>query len=370
MKIKRLELTSFRNYESLRIDLEEGCNIFYGNNAQGKTNILEGIYLSCTTKSHKKSKDQEMIRFGDDEAHLRVYIEKNEVEQKIDMHLNRSRRKSIAVNGQPIKRAAELLGIANIIFFSPEDINMIKSGPSERRRFVDMDLSQLDGVYLSSLSQYSRSLEQKNKLLRDASYFEDPSFNGMLDVWDEKLIEYGTEIIKRRKDFLEELNLILKEKNREITGLDEELSCDYEPDTDIERYREKLFSGRKTDLKRGSTSTGPHRDDIRFSLNNVDLRKYGSQGQQRSASLSVKLSEIDLFKKRINDSPVLMLDDVLSELDSSRQRCLLSSIGNIQTLITCTGLDELIKNDFIKDKVFFVENATVIKKERSCINKL
>ncbi len=364
MKIKRLELTSFRNYESLELDFDEGSNIFYGNNAQGKTNILEGIFLSCTTRSHKKSKDREVIRFGDEEAHLRVYIEKKDIEYKIDMHLKRNQKKYIAVNNQPIKKAAELLGIANIIFFSPEDINMIKSGPSERRRFVDMDLSQLDSMYLSSLTAYSKSLEQKNKLLRDAAYFNEPSFNEMLDVWDEKLLEYGTEIIRKRSDFIIELNAILEKKNREITGVDEVLSCIYEPDASAEEYREKLFKGRKNDLKNGSTSTGPHRDDIRFSLNGIDLRKYGSQGQQRSASLSVKLSEIELIRSRINDSPILMLDDVLSELDSNRQKCLLRSIGDIQTLITCTGLDELIKNDFIKNKVFYVENATVKKVAR------
>ena len=367
MKIKRLEFTSFRNYGSLELDLEEGCNIFYGNNAQGKTNILEGIYLSCTTKSHKKSKDREMIRFGDEEAHLRVFIEKRDIDYEIDMHLKGNVKKHIAVNGQPIKRAADLLGIANIIFFSPEDISMIKSGPSERRRFVDMDLSQLDSLYLSSLSDYSKALEQKNKLLRDAAFFKDPSIDDMLDVWDEKLMEYGKEIIKKRSLFIEELNTILKDKNREITGIDEELNCIYEPDASVEEYKEKLFRGRKGDLKSGSTSTGPHRDDIRFSLNGTDLRKYGSQGQQRSASLSVKLSEIELVKKRIGDTPILMLDDVLSELDSSRQKCLLNSIGDIQTLITCTGLEELIKNDFIKNKIFFVENATVTKKERSGI---
>ncbi|MCR4589430.1 MAG: DNA replication/repair protein RecF [Lachnospiraceae bacterium] len=367
MKIKRLEFTSFRNYETLELNLGDECNIFYGNNAQGKTNILEGIYLSCTTKSHKKSKDREMIRFGDEEAHIRVYIEKKKIDYRIDMHLKGNVKKHIAINGQPVKRAADLLGIANIIFFSPEDISMIKSAPSERRRFVDMDLSQLDSLYLNSLSQYSKTLEQKNKILRDATYFGGPSFDEMLDVWDEKLLEYGEDIIRKRSLFIEELNGILKEKNKEITGVDEELSCIYEPDASIEEYREKLLKGRKNDLKSGSTSTGPHRDDIRFSLDGTDLRKYGSQGQQRSASLSVKLSEIELVKKRIKDTPILMLDDVLSELDSTRQKCLLNSIGEIQTLITCTGLDELIKNDFIKDKVFYVENATVIKKERSGI---
>ena len=361
MIIKRLELTSFRNYETLETDLDEKVNIFYGNNAQGKTNILESIYLTLTTRSHKKSKDQEMICFGKDEAHLRVFLEKKGVVHKIDMHLKRKQKKFIAIDGIAINRASDLLGMANIVFFSPEDINMIKNGPSERRRFVDMDLSQLDGMYLSLLTSYSKALEQKNKLLKDAAYFRDPSFKDMLDIWDEKLLEYGTEIIRKRSEFIEGLNNIIVGKNREITGVDEELTCIYEPDTKEEEFKEKLLRNRENDLKSGSTSTGPHRDDIRFSLNDIDLRKYGSQGQQRSASLSVKLSEIEFIKNKINDSPILMLDDVLSELDSSRQKCLINSIGGIQTLITCTGLDEFIKYDLIKDSVFLVKNGTVSK---------
>ena len=363
MKIDRLELTSFRNYGSLQIDLEEKTNIFYGNNAQGKTNILEAIYLSLTTRSHKKSKDHEMIRFGTDEAHIRVFLEKKGITRKIDMHLKKRQKKFIAIDGVPVKKASDLLGIANIIFFSPEDINMIKNGPSERRRFVDMDLSQLDKLYLSCLSGYSKALEQKNKLLKDTAYFKDRSLMDMLDIWDEKLIEYGSGIIEKREEFINSLNLILKEKNKEITGNDEELSCIYEPDATVDEFREKLKKNRDNDIKSGSTSTGPHRDDINFSLDGVDLRKYGSQGQQRSASLSVKLSEIELIRSRINDSPILMLDDVLSELDNKRQKCLINSIGDIQTLITCTGLDEFIKNDFVKDNVFYVENATVKKKK-------
>lgn len=362
MKIDRLELDSFRNYGSLQIDFEEKTNIFYGNNAQGKTNILEAVYLSLTTRSHKKSKDHEMIKFGTDESHIRVFIEKKGVRHKIDMHLKRKQKKFIAIDGIPARKASELLGLANIIFFSPEDINMIKNGPSERRRFVDMDLSQLDRVYLSCLTDYSKALEQRNKLLKDTAYFGDSGFKDMLDIWDEKLIEYGKKIIERRRDFIEGLSVILKEKNREITGNDEELSCVYEPDVKEDDYRDKLNKCRENDIRSGSTSAGPHRDDINFTLNGVDLRKYGSQGQQRTASLSVKLSEIDLIRSRINDSPVLLLDDVLSELDSTRQKCLINSLGGIQTLITCTGLDEFIKNDFISDSVFYVENASVEKR--------
>ncbi len=362
MKIKRVEFTSFRNYERLETDLEDGINVFYGNNAQGKTNILEGIYLTCTTRSHKKSRDSEMIRFGEEESHLRLYLQKKDIDYRIDMHLKRGSRKYIAINGLNIKKASELLGIANIVFFSPEDLNIIKDSPSERRRFVDMELSQLDSVYLSMLSGYSKSLEQKNRLLKDAAYKRDGSINELMDIWDEKLLEYGTEIIKKRRVFIEELNQILKEKNREISGNDEELSCIYEPDTDPENYRESLRSRRENDIRYGSTTTGPHRDDISFELNGTDLRKYGSQGQVRTASLSVKLSEIELVRSRTGDLPILMLDDVMSELDSSRQRLLLKSIGGIQTLITCTGLEDLIKNGFSGDCVYYVDNARLERK--------
>ena len=361
MKIKRLELTSFRNYGSMETDLESGINIFYGDNAQGKTNILEGIYLICTTRSHKKSRDAEMIRFGEDEAHLRIFLEKREIEYKIDMHLKKGSKKHIAINSLPIKRASELLGIANIVFFSPEDLSIIKNSPSERRRFVDMELSQLDKVYLSTLSGYSKALEQKNKLLRDISHSAGDSSEELLNVWDEKLLELGTGIIKKRREFIEDLNHILKEKNREISGKDEVLSCSYEPDADISSYERMLKERREADKRYGSTSVGPHRDDIGFSLDGVDLRKYGSQGQVRTASLSLKLSEIELVKIKTGDSPILLLDDVLSELDSSRQRLLLKSIGGIQTLITCTGLDEFIKNGFSGDSVFYVKNAEVTR---------
>ncbi len=366
MIIERLELNNFRNYEALTLDLSSGTNILYGNNAQGKTNILESLFVACTTKSHKKSKDREIIRFGADESHIRVFLRKNDVPYKIDMHLRKSKKKSIAVNGLPLRRASELMGIANVVFFSPEDLNIIKNGPAERRRFIDMELCQLDRMYLSDLTNYNKCLSQKNALLREI--ISDRRGNGpltdTLDIWDEQLLLYGKRVISRRERFLTELNEIIHVEHKNLTGSEDDFMIRYEPDASADDYENKLRNSRNKDLRYGSVSTGPQRDDINFLLNGVDIRKYGSQGQQRTVSLALKMSEIELVKREIHDAPVLLLDDVLSELDSNRQRYLLESIGSIQTVITCTGLDEFIRNRFEIDRVFYVENANVTEQSK------
>ena len=360
MIIKSLELKNFRNYKDLSIDFDSGTNILYGDNAQGKTNVLESLYVSGTTKSHKGSKDKEMIRFEQNEAHIKTVVEKNGTENQIDLHLKRNSSKGIAVNKIPIKKAAELFGILNIVFFSPEDLNIIKDGPAERRRFMDMELSQLDKIYLHNLTKYHKVLQQRNKLLKDI-YFR-PELKETLSVWDEQLVSYGKKIIVRRKQFLEELNEIVYEIHKSISGNKENLELKYDVSADSECLKDELMKALNRDLKMGMTSLGPHRDDIVFLINNTDIRKYGSQGQQRTSALSLKLAEIELVKKMIHDTPVLLLDDVLSELDSSRQNYLLNSIHNIQTIITCTGLDEFVKNRFHINKVFFVKEGTVAEK--------
>ncbi|SKC09070.1 DNA replication and repair protein RecF [Lachnospiraceae bacterium] len=366
MIINRLELKQFRNYESLELDLSPGTNILYGNNAQGKTNILEALYVACTTKSHKKSKDREMIRFGSEEAHIRLLLEKKEIPYKIDTHLRKSKKKSIAVNGLPLRRASELMGIANVVFFSPEDLNIIKNGPAERRRFIDMELCQLDKMYLSDLTNYNKCLGQKNALLKEiiSDRQKRDSLIDTLDIWDEQLVFYGERVISRREKFLQELNEIIHVEHRNLTGSDDDFQICYEPDAKAEDFSVKLKNSRAKDLRYGSANVGPQRDDINFLLNGVDIRKYGSQGQQRTVSLALKMSEIELVKREIHDAPVLLLDDVLSELDSNRQRYLLESIGSIQTVITCTGLDEFIRNRFEIDRVFYVENANVTEQSK------
>ena len=216
MIVKSLKLNQFRNYESLQLSFDKGTNLFYGNNAQGKTNILEAVYLCGTTKSHKGSKDREMIRFGEEEAHIRMAISRSQSAYEIDMHLKKNRPKGIAVNGVPIRKAAELLGIANFVFFSPEDLGIIKNGPAERRRFMDMELCQLDKIYVHNLVNYNKVLLQRNKLLKDIAF--NPSLADTLDVWDEQLVSYGLELIKIRQRFVENLNGIIYDIHNRLSG--------------------------------------------------------------------------------------------------------------------------------------------------------
>lgn len=357
MILKSLELNNFRNYERLKLNFDAGTNILYGDNAQGKTNILESVYVSGTTKSHKGSKDRDMIRFGCEESHIRTVVEKNGLDYQIDMHLKKNKSKGIAVNRVPIKRAAELFGILNLVFFSPEDLNIIKNGPSERRRFLDLELCQLDSVYLLHLSGYNKILNQRNRLLKDIPFHRE--LLDTLDVWDVQLANYGCKIIEARKEFVSKLNQIVYDIHRKLSGGREELLLSYEPDTEAAEFEERLKNVRERDLKFGQTTAGPHRDDLSFFIGDIDIRKFGSQGQQRTSALSLKLSEIQLVKHSIHETPILLLDDVLSELDSNRQNFLLNSIHDIQTIITCTGLDEFVKNRFQINKVFKVVEGHV-----------
>lgn len=352
MNIRSIELKNFRNYENLEISFDEGTNILFGDNAQGKTNILEAAYMSGTTKSHKGSRDREMIRFGEEEAHLKTVVVRGGREYQIDMHLKKNRAKGIAIDKIPIKKASELFGILNIVFFSPEDLNIIKNGPAERRRFLDSELCQLDRIYLADLTNYNKILAQRNKLLKDMIYR--PSLSDTLPVWDMQLIETGKKIIRRRKQFVDELREIVSDIHYRISGWKEDLFLKYEPNIDDIFFEDELSRAKEKDKKLCQTSVGPHRDDLLFSIGDVDIRKYGSQGQQRTSALSLKLSEIELVRKSISDTPVLLLDDVLSELDSSRQNYLLNNISDTQTIITCTGLDEFVRNRFTVNRVFEV----------------
>ena len=357
MFIESLQLKNYRNYKSLEIEFDQGTNILYGNNAQGKTNVLEAVYLCGTTKSHRGSKDREIIAFEEEESHIRMKVNRDGLSYKIDMHLKRNKAKGVAINGIPIHKASELFGIVNFVFFSPEDLNIIKNGPAERRRFLDFELCQLDKIYLTNLSTYNHVIHQRNKLLKDLAFR--PELMDTLEIWDLQAVDYGKKIIKKRKEFIADLNEIIKEIHSSLTRGQEEMELFYEPCTEEENLEAEFIRNREKDLKVRTTSTGPHRDDLCVSVNGIDIRKYGSQGQQRTAALSLKLSEIFLVEKKIKDSPVLLLDDVLSELDRNRQNYLLDSIHNIQTLVTCTGLDDFISHQFEMNKVFHVVKGTI-----------
>ena len=361
MIIKSIELAGYRNYDSLVLQFDRGTNILYGDNAQGKTNILEAIFISATTKSHRGSKDREIVNFDREEGHIRTFLENEGVETRVDMHLRKSKSKGIAIDGQKIKKAADLLGLCNVVFFSPEDLGIIKNGPAERRRFVDMELCQLDSFYLYNLNHYNKIVNQRNKLLKDM--YLNPDLKETLGIWDMQLISFGSKLIERRKLFVEQLNEIIFDIHRKLSGNREDLVIQYEPDVEIAEFEHKLKSSQDRDMKSKMTSVGPHRDDFCFMIKGVDIRKFGSQGQQRTAALSLKLSEIELVKKITKDNPILLLDDVLSELDSNRQNYLLNSIGDIQTIITCTGLEEFVNHRFEINRVYRVSEGTV-----SCMN--
>ncbi|MGN1083818.1 MAG: DNA replication/repair protein RecF [Lachnospiraceae bacterium] len=357
MKVKQLELSEFRNYETLSVQFDEKVNILYGDNAQGKTNVLEAIYLCGTTKSHKGSKDREMIRISREEAHIRMMVEKAEIPHRIDMHLKKNKAKGVAIDGVPIKRSSDLFGLLHIVFFSPEDLSMIKNGPGERRRFLDLELCQLDKTYLYYLGNYNRALNQRNNLLKQIGFKKELA--DTIGVWDAQLAEHGAGVIRARKKFVEELNELLPEINARLSGGKEKLRIKYEPNVSEREFELKLKMNLERDLILKSTGCGPHRDDISFYVGEENLKLYGSQGQQRTAALSLKLAEIELVRKKIKESPILLLDDVLSELDRNRQMYLLESITDLQTIITCTGLEEFIGDRKDYHKIFHVINGRI-----------
>ncbi len=359
MIIKTLELMDYRNYETLSIEFGSGINILFGNNAQGKTNILEAIYLSATTKSQRGTKDRDIIRFGRDEAHIRTMLMDSEgVETRVDMHLRKSRTKGLAVDGVKLKKASELFGKLNVVLFSPEDLDLIKGGPGERRRFVDMELCQLDDFYLYNLSNYNKIVFQRNNLLKDL-YFN-PSLQETIGIWDSQLVSYGSKVIERRQSFVDQLNEVIGAVHEKLSGGRESLRIVYQPNVSLENFESELAASTDRDVKSKMTNVGPHRDDFAFMIGDMDVRKFGSQGQQRTAALSLKLAEIDIVKKLANDVPVLLLDDVLSELDTGRQNYLLDSIGEVQTIVTCTGLEEFVNGRLKIDKVFNIANGALV----------
>ena len=254
MYIESLELKNYRNYQNLQLDFDKGTNIFYGDNAQGKTNILESVYLCGTTKSHRGSKDKEIIRFGEEESHIRMMIRKDELSYKIDMHLRKNKAKGVAINGLPIKKARELFGIVNLVFFSPEDLNIIKNGPGERRRFMDLELCQLDQIYLTDLAGYNHIVNQRNRLLKDL--YMNPSLKETLDIWDMQMLQYGTKIINKRKDFVRDLNQVIQDIHHNLTGGIEHLEVVYEPSTEAEDFENVLKKNRERDIRMKMTSAG------------------------------------------------------------------------------------------------------------------
>ena len=340
MEIKRLKLKSFRNYESLDISFGSYINILYGENAQGKSNLLEALYVCAASRSYRGCPDRDMIRKGDEEAHIGLGLFDEPSKIEVDVHLKKNERKGIAVNKIPIKKISELIGTVKLIIFSPEDISLIKGGPAGRRNYLNMEISQLNTVYLKDYARYQHVLMQRNQLLKDIK--NKPDLEKTLDVWDDQLVRYGYSIIIERKRFISQMNEVVSDIHSFLTEGKEEVRIEYRPSMDADEFKDHFKRYRERDLALATTTAGPHRDDFSMIVNGSDVRQFGSQGQKKTAALSLKLAEIDIIKRN-HESPILLLDDVFSELDRKRQEELIKMIGDYQTFITCTKPDELLK---------------------------
>ena len=357
MVVDSLELKNFRNYENELFSFDSGTNILYGDNAQGKTNVLEALQVCATTRSQRGSHDTEMIGFGEEEAHLRLLFHKQGMPHKIDLHLRKNGKKGAAVDGMPIRRAADLLGMVPVVSFFPEDLKIIKNSPKDRRRFMDSQLCQLDPIYVARLTEYNKIILQRNALLKDARFAA--ALEPTLHVWDEQMISCGSYLIRKRESFLQQLNQLVIDIHAALTEGKEQIALLYEPSVPAEGFAPGLSRAREKDLKNRTSSIGPHRDDFQVTVNGIDIRHFGSQGQQRSAALSLKLAEILLVKESVKEMPILLLDDVLSELDNRRQKMLLQHIEHIQTFLTCTGMDGLIEHNFPMNKIFHIVEGRI-----------
>ncbi len=345
MKILSLELNNFRNYKHVAVDFKDGLNVLYGKNASGKTNMLESIYLCSIFHSPRTTKDKEMILIGEDKATVSLVLQTKYKKQTINLQIDEKGKKRVLVNNIPLNRAGELFGVLGVVFFSPDEMKLVKESPQERRRFMDVGLSQQQRSYFSALQRYNKTVKQKNNLLKE--WRGNRNIDDMLDVWDTCLAKEGAVIISKRLAYIETLNDAASKFHTAISSEKEKLVLSYESTikaenskvsvADIEKQLyESIVSSRSKDKELGYCSVGPHRDDIKIEINGKDSRKFASQGQQRTVALALKLGEVIIYKNEIGEPPILLLDDVLSELDIGRQKLLLEMTDGFQTILTCT----------------------------------
>ncbi len=347
MQIQQLSLNNYRNYERQTVEFDAGVNLFIGENAQGKTNILEAIYLLALGKSHRTNKDADLVRQHTDEARLDAVIERDGRPLNLSLQFGQQGRKA-SVNGILQTKMTDFIGHFQVVLFAPEDLQLVKGGPGIRRRFIDMELGQTHPAYLYHLSQYQRAMQQRNMLLKQPAVDE-----LLLDTLDEQLLEHGVQVLLRRGQFIRDIALLANEVYAAIAAEREQLTLSYacsipglsdlsDKDTVETAFRRGLASKRQSDRQFGHTSVGPHRDDILFFLNGQAVQSFASQGQQRTIALALRLAEIDFIYREIHAYPVLLLDDVLSELDDLRQTNLVLSMSKkVQTIITTTSLFHL-----------------------------
>ena len=368
MNIKNITLHNYRNYEQLNINLTPNINIFIGYNAQGKTNIIEAVHFASIGISHRTRNDSDLIYWQKKEANINIKFSKRGIISVLKILLRKNQRKQLFFNGENIKQK-ELPGLLTMILFSPEDLMLIKGSPAQRRRFLDIELSQISLIYYNQLVQYNKILLQRNNLLKKIK--ENNKLIDMLDMWDEQFAKNAAFIVDKRLKNMNKLNELAQYTHSYISNDVEKLTIKYnisKSDNNLSKiedynqlygwYLNNLKKYRKNDIFKGSTSIGPHRDDIYFFINNIDLKSFGSQGQQRSAVLSLKLAELELLKNETGEYPVLLLDDVMSELDNNRRNSLLNFLQkkNIQTLITATDKDLFNNNN---NNIFFVDNGKI-----------
>ena len=358
MYIEQINLKNFRNYEEQDIKLNPHINIFYGDNAQGKTNILEAIFLGGFGKSFRTSKEKEMIKLQKDFLEVNIKYQKSDRDGKVKIIL--SNKKQIEINGVKIKKLSELIGNLNLVIFTPDDIQILKNGPDKRRRFLDMMIGQLRPNYVYTLNLYLKTLEQRNNYLRQIK--EENKSEEMLEIWDEKLVEYAEIICKYRKEFIEKIKEQIKVIHPKITENNEILTLNYITECDNkETYLSLLKQRRKLDIIKGFTTKGIHRDDFKVFINDKEIGIYGSQGQHRTAILTLKLAELYVIYNEIGEYPILLLDDFMSELDENRRKSFLEYIQDTQVIITCTDKMELENLEIGKDyQLYKVQEGKVL----------
>ena len=363
LNVENIKLINFRNYCNLDINLNSKTNVFIGKNAQGKTNLLESIYICATGRSFRTNRDREIISFDKNQAYIGSKMNIGKYERMVEIKLERDKTKRIKVNQTELKNYKELYSGLNVVIFSPEDLKLVKEGPGERRNFLDLEISQIKPVYNYNIARYNKILFQRNNILKSNKFQKD--IKSLLEIFDLQLAKIGTEIVIERNNYINDLSKICKVTHNRITLSKESLDLKYcsninlfDDKAEMEReYIKKLQKNIEKDIEYRTTSVGAHRDDIIITINNKDLKTYGSQGQQRTAILSIKLSEVELIKNERGIYPVLLLDDVFSELDEQRRKYLIKSFRDMQTLITVTDAIDLKEMDHIEKTVFHVENG-------------
>lgn len=355
MWINNIKINNFRNYKELELELNKGINIFYGQNAQGKTNIIESIFLCSMGKSFRAKKDKDMINLEEEYAKIEMNFEKSDRKGKIKIELGN--KKNIFLNGIKLKKLSELLGNINVVIFTPDDISILKGGPQNRRRFLDIMISQLKPNYMYNLNIYLKTIEQRNNYLKQIK--EKNKNEDLLDIWDERLSETAINIYNYRKEFIKKIKDKIKIMHNQITDNKENIEIEYITDCKTkEQYLELLKQRRKLDIIKGFTTKGIHRDDFVIYINNKRLDIYGSQGQHRTAVLSLKLTELNIIYEEIGEYPILLLDDFMSELDENRRNHLLEKIKDTQVIITCTEKIDIENRNIL---IYNVQEGKVFK---------